>query len=103
MRLSKPGALYLGLRPILMSILWFDYSATLVEPAIANDAGHHSINVLVRPFFLAVFGECQLVAENMHAAEIGFERADQGCPIDLGEQGALDRAKSDDIGRKVLS
>jgi hypothetical protein len=29
-----------------------------VKPAIARDTGHDPIDVLVRPFILAVFGEC---------------------------------------------
>jgi anaerobic selenocysteine-containing dehydrogenase len=43
------------------------HSRALVEPAIANDTRHHSIDVLARPLFLAVFGERQLVAKNLHA------------------------------------
>jgi hypothetical protein len=43
--------------------------ATLVEFVLANEASHDLIDGLARPFLLAVFGECQLVAENLHAAE----------------------------------
>lgn len=38
---------------------------------------HSSIDVLVGPFLLTVFGERQPVAENLHAAEMSFKR----CPI----------------------
>jgi hypothetical protein len=54
-----------------------------------HDTGHDPINVLVRLFFLAVFGECQLVAENLDAAKIGFERDNQGRAIDSCERRAL--------------
>jgi len=43
-----------------------------VKPAIAHDTGHDPIDVLVRPFFLTVSGKRQLVAENLHAAEISY-------------------------------
>ena len=43
--------------------------ATLVEFVLANEGSHDRIECLVWPFLLAVFGECQLVAENLHAAE----------------------------------
>jgi hypothetical protein len=45
------------------------FIATLVEFVLANEASHDLIDGPARPFLLAVFGECQLVAENLHAAE----------------------------------
>jgi hypothetical protein len=56
--------------PIITAILWFT-RVNLGGAAIAHHAGYDPINVLVRPFPLAVFVERQLVAENPHAAEMG--------------------------------
>jgi hypothetical protein len=60
---------------------------------MADDSGHDLVHAFVRPFFLAVFGECQLVAKNLHAAEMDFERHDQSRAIDLGEQDVLNVSK----------
>jgi len=39
-------------------------AATLVEPAIAQDAGQHLLHALARRCFLAAFGKCQRIDEN---------------------------------------
>jgi hypothetical protein len=49
--------------------------ATLVKSA--NQLGHRLINALVHSFLLAVFGERQLLAENLHATEMRFERLNE--------------------------
>ena len=43
--------------------------ATLVEFVLATADSHNLIDDLARPFLLTVFGQCQLVAENLHVAE----------------------------------
>ena len=43
----------------------------------ANELDHRFINALVHSFLLAVFGERQLLAENLHAAEMRFERLNE--------------------------
>jgi hypothetical protein len=46
----------------------------------ANELDHRFINALVHSFLLAVFGERQLLAENLHAAEMRFERLNEWVP-----------------------
>jgi hypothetical protein len=59
--------------------------------------------VLGRPFLLAVFGERQLVAKNLHAAEMGFERHDQSRAIDLREQDVLNVGKRDQVHHEIVA
>jgi hypothetical protein len=58
---------------------------------LANHLGHRLIAALAGPLFLTVFCERQLVAENLHAAEIGFQRH-EGRAIDL-RAGHLERGQ----------
>jgi hypothetical protein len=77
--------------------------ATLVRLAIAHDTGRDPINVRVLSFFLTVFCESQLVAENLDAVKIGFGRDNRGRAIDLCEQRALCIGERDEIGRKATN
>jgi hypothetical protein len=79
--LEQTCGAFVELALIVMGILWFTCVRRWCKSAIANE--RESVNVPARRFFLAVFGERQLEADNLHAAEKLFERHDQGCPIDL--------------------
>jgi hypothetical protein len=98
---SKQGEFCLELRPFSWTYL-VCLHATLVEPALANDSGHNLFHVLVRPFFLTVCGERRLVAENLHAAEMRFERHNQGRAIDLREEDILNVGKSDQVHHEIV-
>ena len=77
--------------------------SNVVEAALANDVSHHLTHSLVWPFFLAIFCECQFVAENLHATEMRFERHDQCRPIDLRQQRVLRVGNGDEIRQKVVA
>jgi hypothetical protein len=76
---------------------------TLVEPALANDAGHYPVDVLTRPFFLAEFGERQLTAENLHADKKRFEREYQSRAIEFRKQQVLNVCKRDAVPHKIVA
>ena len=61
--------------------------ATLVKSA--NQLGHRLINALVHSFLLAVCGERQLLAENLHAAEMCFERLNEWVLTHLNHSAGL--------------
>jgi hypothetical protein len=82
--LAQTWRVLLVLAPILMGILWFITAKTLVKPARAHQVGHQSINLIARPFFLAVFAERQRVTKNLHAAKKLFQRDDQARPVHVG-------------------
>jgi hypothetical protein len=52
---------------------------------------------------MAVFGERQLVAENLHTAEMRFERHDQSVAIDLREQHLLHVGKRDQVRHEIIA
>jgi hypothetical protein len=85
------------MRPLLDNSGHALVHALHIEPTLANDVDHHLIHSLVWPFFLAAFGECQLVAENLHATKLPFERHDQRRAIELRPQRILRLGKSAEV------
>jgi predicted short-subunit dehydrogenase-like oxidoreductase (DUF2520 family) len=61
-------------------------TATLVERATANHLEHRLPSALAGPLVLAAFGERQLVAKNLQAAERIFQPDDQRRPVHGGHK-----------------
>jgi hypothetical protein len=74
--LFEAGALCLELRQFSQEYFGL-FDRNVSKPAIANHPGHRLLSALAGRLFLAVFGERQLVAKNLDAAEKLFQPDDQ--------------------------